>query len=109
MIGTPEGDKAQSKRSSQLLENMGEPPVGQSMSEKDKTTDAQMSAFLREEAVNGAHGHSPSNSLGSQASGARNTNSNERQPRPSFMSSPMELTSDSNSPAHTVARADIRA
>lgn len=79
------------------------------MTEKEKTQDAQMSAFLREEASNGAGipGHSPSGSLGSHASNNRST-SNDR-PRPSFMNSPNELTSDSNSPAHTVARADIRA
>ncbi|KAH6669275.1 RGS domain-containing protein [Halenospora varia] len=116
MIGTPDGEKSGSKRSSQILENLGEmnhPAAGPSMlmSEKEKNQDAQMSAFLREEAANGANnglnnGHSPSNSLGS--ANPRQTTSNDR-PRPSFMSSPMELTSDSNSPAHTVARADIRA
>jgi hypothetical protein len=116
MIGTPEGDKSGSKRSSQILDNLGEmnhPASGPSMllSEKEKNVDAQMSAYLREESENGLNNglntqHSPSNSLGSQ--GPRNTTSNDR-PRPSFMSSPMDLTSDSNSPAHTVARADIKA
>lgn len=80
--------------------------------EKDKDQDAQMSAFLRETpAANG--GHSPHGSVGSHTSAGahqNNSNSNDRErPRPSFMSSPLELTSDSNSPAHTVARADIRA
>lgn len=113
MIGTPDADKA-SKRSSQILENLGDmnhPAAGPSMysTEKEKNEDAQMSAFLREEAANGQNlGHSPSGSLGSQQSNIRQTSSNDR-PRPSFMSSPQELTSDSNSPAHTVARADIRA
>jgi hypothetical protein len=112
MIGTPDGEKSASKRSSGLLEGLGEmnhPAAGPSMfnSEKEKNQDAQMSAFLREEAANGGNvGHSPSGSVGSNI---RQTQSNERQPRPSFMSSPLELTSDSNSPAHTVARADIRA
>ena len=113
MIGTPDGEKSASKRSSQLLENLGEmdhPVAGPSMfgSEKEKNQDAQMSAFLREEPGSvGANGHSPSASVGSNA---RQTRSNgESQPRPSFMSSPLEQTSDSNSPAHTVARADIRA
>jgi len=115
MIGTPEADKSASKRSSDLLEGLGDmnhPPAGPSMysSEKEKNQDAQMSAFLREEAANGGrHGHSPAGSVGSHGSGVRPTASSERQPRPSFMSSPLELTSDSNSPAHTVARADIRA
>ncbi|KAG9237367.1 RGS domain-containing protein [Amylocarpus encephaloides] len=115
MIGTPDGDKSGSKRSSQILETLGEmnhPAAGPSilMSEKERNQDAQMSAYLREESANGFNngfnnGHSPSNSLGSQN---RQTTSNDR-PRPSFMSSPMDPTSDSNSPAHTVARADIKA
>lgn len=114
MIGTPEGEKSQSKRSSAILEglgNMDHPPAGPSMfnTDKEKNQDAQMSAFLREQAANGGNnGHSPAGSIGSHHSGIRQTSSNDR-PRPSFMSSPMELTSDSNSPAHTVARADIRA
>lgn len=107
MIGTPDGEKSASKRSSQILENMGDlshAVSGPSMlaTEKEKNQDAQMSAFLREEVANG---HSPSNSVGSQ--NLRQQNSNERPPRPSFMSTPQ--ISDSNSPAHTVARADIRA
>jgi hypothetical protein len=81
-------------------------------SDKEKNQDAQMSAFLREEAANGGNGgnigHSPVASIGSHQSNARQTSSHER-PRPSFMSSPQDLNSDSNSPAHTVARADIRA
>lgn len=118
MIGTPDGDKSASKRSSAILENMGElnhPAAGPSMlmTEKEKNQDAQMSAFLREEASNGngngaGIGHSPSGSFGSHASNNHRSTSNDR-PRPSFMNSPNELTSDSNSPAHTVARADIRA
>lgn len=114
MIGTPDGEKSASKRSSAVLESMGDMShaAGPSMlmTEKEKSQDAQMSAFLREEASNGAGagiGHSPSGSMGSHTSNDRST-SNDR-PRPSFMNSPNELTSDSNSPAHTVARADIRA
>lgn len=110
MIGTPDGDKSQSKRSSAILESLGDmnhPSAGPSMfsSDKEKNQDAQMSAFLREDA-NGI-GHSPAASIGSIPSNTRKTSSNER-PRPSFMNSPAEA-SDSNSPAHTVARADIRA
>jgi len=81
--------------------------------EKEKNQDAQMSAFLREEAANGGNGanvgHSPHSSVGSRD--VRLTSSQERPPRPSFMNSPNDLTttSDSQSPAHTVARADIRA
>ncbi|KAH6711517.1 RGS domain-containing protein [Leptodontidium sp. 2 PMI_412] len=110
MIGTPDGDRSGSKRSSALLEGLGDmhhPAGGPSMlsSEKEKNQDAQMSAYLREEAANGGNiGHSPAGSVGSNI---RHTESNDR-PRPSFMSSPQVLTSDSNSPEHTVARADIR-
>ncbi|KAF7911244.1 uncharacterized protein EAF01_002751 [Botrytis porri] len=117
MIGTPKGDDAQSKRSSAVLENVGDMtnPAGPSMftTEKEKNQDAQMSAFLREQSDTGEvvapHGHSPSHSLGSNVSGHNLGNMSSERPRPSFMSSPMDLTSDSNSPAHTVARADIRA
>ena len=112
MIGTPEGDKSQSKRSSAILDSMGEmdhPAAGPSHlnTEKEKNQDAQMSAFLRDQASNGNNniGHSPANSLGSNTSGVYQTSSH---PRPSFMSSPL-VNTDSNSPAHTVARADIRA
>jgi hypothetical protein len=116
MIGTPDGDKSASKRSSQILDNLGEmnhPAAGPSglLSEKEKNVDAQMSAYLREEAAGGFNNghntqHSPSHSFGSQ--GARNTSSNDR-PRPSFMSSPLDLTSDSNSPVNKITRADIKA
>lgn len=118
MIGTPKGDDAQSKRSSVVLENLGEmnhPAAGPSMfnTEKEKNQDAQMSAFLREQSDTGdvvvPRGHSPSHSIGSNASGHNLGTMSSEIPRPSFMSSPLDLTSDSNSPAHTVARADIRA
>ncbi|KFH46417.1 hypothetical protein ACRE_027050 [Hapsidospora chrysogenum ATCC 11550] len=96
MIGTPDLDKASSKRSSMILDSMGdlEPRVpGPSMyaTEKEKNQDAQMSAFLREE----AH-ESPLS--GSQPA----------RPSPQF-STPRDLTTESNSPGHTVSREDIRA
>jgi hypothetical protein len=115
LIGTPDLEKSGSKRSSAILEGLGDmnhPAAGPSMfsSEKEKNQDAQMSAYLREENMNGnGRGHSPHGSMQSRNSDrVRGTPSNER-PRPSFMSTPRDLTSDSNSPAHTVARADIRA
>lgn len=96
LIGTPD---VQSKRSSAILENMGdfEPRVpGPSMyaTEKEKDQDAQMSAFLREE------GHGTPGNPGSTPSQMR--------PSPQFSNS-HDMTTDSNSPAHTVARQDIRA
>lgn len=76
---------------------MSHPAAGPSMyaTEKERDQDAQMSAFLREER-GGAHG-SPQSSTG-------------RMRRPSTnASTPRDLTTDSNSPAHMVARQDIRA
>lgn len=114
LIGTPDLEKSGSKRSSAILEGLGDmthPPSGPSMfsSEKEKSQDAQMSAYLRDETTTSEHGHSPHGSFRSQLSVANSSPTQERQPRPSFMSSPLDLTTDSNSPAHTVARADIRA
>lgn len=96
LVGTPDMDKAGSKRSSAILENMGDlshPAAGPSMyaTEKEKDQDAQMSAYLREE----------------QAESDSRGNSNSR-PSGHFSHS-RDLTSDSNSPSHTVARQDIRA
>lgn len=97
LVGTPDMEKSGSKRSSGILEGMGEmshhPGPSMYASEKEKDQDAQMSAFLREDQ---AH-DSPHSSA-------------DRHTRPSpHLSTPRDLTSDSNSPAHTVARQDIRA
>ncbi|CEF73646.1 unnamed protein product [Fusarium graminearum] len=94
LIGTPE---AQSKRSSAILENIGdlEPrAAGPSMyaTEKEKNQDAQMSAFLREDQSH----DSPQSATGPM------------RPSPQFSNS-HDITTESNSPAHTVARQDIRA
>jgi hypothetical protein len=106
MIGTPDGDKTGSKRSSALLENLGNlDQAGPSVTEKDKNQDAQMSAFLREDNGNGnGIGHSPSGSTGSNMRQASHDH-----PRPSFMNSPQVTGTDSSSPQHTISRADIRA
>jgi hypothetical protein len=97
MIGTPDMDKASSKRSSAILENMGdlEPrDAGPSMyaTEKERNQDAQMSAFLRED----------------QAHDSPQSGSNAIRPSPQFSNS-HDITTESNSPGHTVARQDIRA
>lgn len=116
LVGTPDLEKAGSKRSSQILENMNDFATGDfgagpshtrdGSDEKDKSPDQQLSAFLRSEGQ--TSNHSPQSSLGSQYSAARQLPSTERPPRPSFMTTPEQHT-DSNSPGHTVARADIRA
>lgn len=90
LIGTPDGERSASKRSSMLLENLGElnhPVAGPSkyQTDKEKNQDAQMSAFLRED-----------------------MNPEDVAPSPVLASTPRDIT-DSNSPAHAVARQDIRA
>ena len=123
---TPEMDK-QSKRSSALLENFGDlgesgyPPTGEKNGQE-----RQISAFIRQDngkkaASNGSIDQSPAHSLNSQNSrpGSRpgstgmkpspdRPSPSEKPPRASFMSSG-GIRTDSNSPGHTVARADIRA
>jgi hypothetical protein len=99
LVGTPDPDKG-SKRSSAILEGLGDmnhPAAGPSgyVTDKERDQDAQMSAFLREE--RGELHDSPQSS-----NGPRN------RPSPN-VSSPRDITTDSNSPAHTVARQDIRA
>ncbi|KAI9835436.1 MAG: hypothetical protein M1819_002354 [Sarea resinae] len=109
LVETPELEKAGSKRSSAILDNFGDmnemagPSMHPQSSEEEKSRDQRLSAFLRSD--NGPNGHSPQSSVGSQHP---DNEYGERPPRPSFMSTPDRRT-DSNSPAHTVARADIRA
>ncbi|EKG18535.1 Regulator of G protein signaling [Macrophomina phaseolina MS6] len=110
LFGTPELEKAGSKRSSTVLDNVTE--AGPS-NEKDKTTPEQrLSAFLRENDT--MPRHSPQNSVGTTDSNRSNTDP----PRPSFMagsaadSSPMQDSSgnqQSTPDQHTVTRTDIRA
>lgn len=111
LVATPELEKAGSKRSSTVLENLenlgdislGEPgPSGvHNRHSEEKDADQRLSAFLRLE----GQGHSPQGSLGSQSAGR--VSSNEQRPRQSFMTTPDP--NDSTSPGHTVTRADIRA
>ncbi len=123
LVDTPDMDKATSKRSSQLLDNfadLGEAESHNSSNNEKRGTEHRLSAFLRNE--NG-HAHSktgsgldgsPAHSLTShQSRNYSRTNSGDRPspselPRPSFMDSDKPGT-DTNSPGHTVARADIRA
>ncbi|KAL8762962.1 MAG: hypothetical protein Q9184_001112 [Pyrenodesmia sp. 2 TL-2023] len=117
LIETPELEKTSSKRSSYILDQMGEvnDPAGPStdLTSDEKVKDQNLSAFLRQD--NGNSNHSPQSSLGSQrsavrASGDRAFPSGDRLTRPSFMSRISPTRTDSgNSPRHAVARADIRA
>ncbi|KAL9600792.1 MAG: hypothetical protein Q9219_002930 [cf. Caloplaca sp. 3 TL-2023] len=110
LVATPDLEKTNSKRSSGILDHMGEADdhAGPSADrhEDEKMNDLNVSAFLRQE--NGQSNHSPQSSLGSQQSAMRASGA-ERFPRPSFMSRNSPTRTDSDSPAHTVARADIRA
>ncbi|KJR83089.1 RGS domain protein (Rax1) [Sporothrix schenckii 1099-18] len=95
LVVTPDGEKSASKRSSAILENLGDmthPVAGPSkyQSDKERDQDAQMSAFLREDL----------HPQDSPVSGPGQS--------PNPASTPRDIT-DSNSPAHAVARQDIRA
>lgn len=96
-----------SKRSSAVLEAMGDlsnSPAGPSMyaSEKERDQNAQMSAYLREQPAPGNNTYNGINTNESPAS------SSERRARASTQLSSQHITSDSNSPAHAVAREDIQ-
>lgn len=118
LLDTPEQEKPNgSKRSSQVLENFGdlEGNAHNGINTEKTGSEQRLSAFLRSENGNGSNGapinHSPSHSLTSQGTNQSRTirrPSAERPPRPSFMSTP-DVRTDSNSPGHSVARADIRA
>ncbi|KAF3764740.1 hypothetical protein M406DRAFT_291914 [Cryphonectria parasitica EP155] len=108
LIGTPDPEHA-SKRSSQILESMGDmsfsaPGPSMYATEKERDQDAQMSAYLREERA----GPGTQNTPGAAFYDSPRQSTTEG-PRPSHGSTPRELITDSNSPAHTVARQDIRA
>ncbi len=129
LIETPELEKTVSKRSSYILDHIGDmnEPSGPSvnLTSEEKTKDQHLSAYLRQETGNGngngndngngnGNGlatHSPHSSLGSQYSSLRASGDRyrdrDRPPRASFMTNLSPTNSDS--PAHTVARADIRA
>jgi hypothetical protein len=105
LIGTPDNDKdAQSKRSSQILEAMGDislAPAGPShyATEKEREQNAQMSAYLRDQPAAPGSFHNDNSPASSQ----------ERRQRASTQLSSHRMTTDSNSPAHAVTRDDIRA
>lgn len=119
LVATPDLEKAGSKRSSTVLDNlehMGDIPLVEAgpsgrqgaRDVEEREADQKLSAFLRSDH---GSGHSPQSSLGSQHSAGKvlsNVMSSEQQPpRPSFTRS--DRGNESNSPGHTVARGDIRA
>ncbi|KAI1138168.1 regulator of G protein signaling superfamily [Hypoxylon sp. FL0543] len=118
LVGTPDLETAESKRSSRVLDSMGDMSYphdkparfGNDMSyphdgparfgnEKERDRDAQISSFLREQSASSGGIHdSPASSQERRARASTQLSS----------STPHQIT-DSNSPEHTVARSDIRA
>lgn len=127
LIETPELEKPGSKRSSYILDHMGDmnDPAGPStnLNKDEKIKDQNLSAYLRQESGRAQPtGHSPNSSLGSHQSSYQSSNGRpsagtnrpsgghgERRQRASFIMNGSPYRTDSGSPAHTVARADIRA
>lgn len=109
LIETPEHEKTPgSKRSSAMLERMGDfdEHVGPSnyFLGSEKTPDQRVSAILRRDTGRaGRTGTSPHPSLGSDL--PQDDGAADRRPRPSIISTPDARNA---SPAHTVARQDIR-
>lgn len=115
LVETPELEKQGSKRSSYVLDHYDLNEVSGPSANREKIKDANLSAYLRQENGGVRAVHSAHSSLGSQQSGLQSNggdrpynNNNGRPPRASLMSNNMNRT-NSGSPAHTVARADLRA
>jgi hypothetical protein len=124
LVDTPEMEKATSKRSSALLEQFD---LGEGVDSRKSGQESRVSAILRgdngppktprsrgEGGPGGVAERSPSHSLGSQTSRNLSRPSGDRptppeMPQPSFANSTPEVRTDSNSPGHSVARADIKA
>lgn len=118
LVDTPEMEKAASKRSSGMLEGFD---LGEGMDSRKSGQESRVSAILRSDnggarkasSREGGVDNSPSHSLGSAHSrnfsrpSADRPSPSEQLPQPSF--STQEVRTDSNSPGHSVARADIKA
>lgn len=106
LLDTPEAEKSRSPRSSEAFESddTGAGPSGYGNGER-RNRDTRLSAFLRSE------GHTSAQSIHSTDSNQspHRTQSNDRPPRPSNLDPSHTTGNTSNSPGHTVARADIRA
>ncbi|KAL2401064.1 hypothetical protein ABEF93_000521 [Exophiala dermatitidis] len=121
LVDTPDMEKATSKRSSGMLEGFD---LGEGIDSRKSGQESRVSAILRSdnggarkpgsrERDGGGVDNSPSHSLGSAHSrnfsrpSADRPSPSEQLPQPSF--STPEVRTDSNSPGHSVARADIKA
>lgn len=99
LVGTPDLEE-QSKRSSQVLEAIGDIPMshhGATRNQRERDRDAHISNLLREQPAPSALHDSPQSSQERRARASTNLSSG----------TPHGVT-DSNSPEHTVAREDIR-
>jgi hypothetical protein len=109
LVETPELEKVGSMRSSQMLDNFTIDRQSPQHSEKGGPDQAVSDYLKAQNSKAGYHSHgnnhSPRGSLGSRHSDIKQ--STER-PRPAFKNSD-DTQNNSNSPGHTVARADIRA
>ncbi|KAI1608563.1 RGS domain-containing protein [Exophiala viscosa] len=123
LVDTPEMEKATSKRSSNFFESFD---IGEGMDTRKTGQESRVSAILRSDnggrkkpgSRDGGNGmeRSPSHSLGSAHSrnysrpspgSERPSPGSELLPQPTY--STPEVRTDSNSPGHSVARADIKA
>ena len=113
LVETPEYEKAPGSRSSSaVLDSMGDgyDPSGPVISHdaEDRTPDQRLSAFLRKERAAARTHRSPHGSVDSVRI-QPNPSSEQRRRRPSLMETMPNGRNNSGSPAHTVARPDIRA
>ncbi|KAI1464158.1 regulator of G protein signaling superfamily [Daldinia caldariorum] len=99
LVGTPDLETEESKRSSRILEAMGDlSGPARFNDEQGRDRDAQISTYLREQPAPGGIHDSPVSSLERRARASTQLSSG----------TPHHIT-DSNSPEHSVARRDIRA
>ncbi|KIX07824.1 uncharacterized protein Z518_02478 [Rhinocladiella mackenziei CBS 650.93] len=117
LVDTPEMEKAASKRSSALPESFD---LGEGLDSRKSGQESRVSAILRSDngparkpgSREGGVDHSPSHSMGSAHSRNLSRPSGDRpspsEPPQTSLLTP-EVRTDSNSPGHSVTRADIKA
>ncbi|KAI9789934.1 MAG: Bud site selection protein, Revert to axial protein 1 [Peltula sp. TS41687] len=124
LVETPEHEKAPTingRRDSLMLEQVGSvnEPAGPSMYQttEERAQDQRLSAFLRSQNNNngsnngggGGGGAAGRASPGSEKTGRNRSSSDQRYRRSSLMTMTPDRRTDSDSPEHTVTRADLRA
>ena len=117
LLNTPDLEKTGSKRSSYILDHIGEmnDPTGPvtDLDKNQKLKDQQLSAYLRQDKNTNGSNHSPQSSFNSQQSGQRSSGDRPSgtldRPRASFMTGHSPTRTNSDSPAGAVARPDLRA